>query len=216
MNGTAPSRPNTKTRLLDAALTEFRTKGYCATSVDDLCRAAGVTKGSFFHHFRSKEELGIAAAAHFSAEAEDLFADATYRNLADPRERLLAYVDFRRALLQGDLPEYTCLLGTLVQETYVSHPALTRAGAAGITAHAATLEADIAATLDRYGSARARGITARSVALHIQAVIQGAFILAKATGGPDLAAECLGHLRRYLELLFDDQDPQPDQKVTSE
>jgi len=208
MNGTAPSRPNTKTRLLDAALKEFRIKGYCATSVDDLCRAAGVTKGSFFHHFRSKEELGIAAAAHFSAEAEDLFADATYRDLADPRERLLAYVDFRRALLQGDLPEYTCLLGTLVQETYVSHPALTRAAAAGITAHAATL--------DRYGSARTRGITTRSVALHVQAVIQGAFILAKATGGPDLAAECLGHLRRYLELLFDDQDPQPDQKETSE
>jgi TetR/AcrR family transcriptional repressor of nem operon len=130
-----------------------------------------------------------------------------------PRDHLLGYVDFRRAFLRGDLPD--CLLGTMVQETFASHPALTVASAAAITAHAATLEADIASALDRHVGARTRGITARSLALHTQGVIQGAFILAKATGGPALASESLSHLRRYLELLFDDQKPQTAQMETS-
>jgi TetR/AcrR family transcriptional repressor of nem operon len=44
--------------------------------------------------------------------------------------------------------------------------------------------------------------TAKSLALHTQAVIQGAFILAKATGGAQIAADSIDHLIRYLELLF--------------
>jgi TetR/AcrR family transcriptional regulator, transcriptional repressor for nem operon len=44
--------------------------------------------------------------------------------------------------------------------------------------------------------------TAKSLALHTQAVLQGAFILAKATGGAAIAADSIDHLRRYIELLF--------------
>jgi TetR/AcrR family transcriptional regulator, transcriptional repressor for nem operon len=44
--------------------------------------------------------------------------------------------------------------------------------------------------------------TAKSLALHTQAVIQGAFILAKATGGAEIAADSLDHLRSYIEMLF--------------
>ena len=44
-----------KTKLLDASLTAIRAKGYSATTVDNICETAGVTKGAFFHHFRSKE-----------------------------------------------------------------------------------------------------------------------------------------------------------------
>ena len=53
-----------KTKLLRAALRVIRAKGYAATTVDDICHQAGVTKGSFFHHFKSKDELALAAAAY--------------------------------------------------------------------------------------------------------------------------------------------------------
>jgi TetR/AcrR family transcriptional repressor of nem operon len=199
-----PPNKDARTKLLDAALTAFREKGYAATSVDDLCRAAGVTKGAFFHHFRSKEEIAVAAAAHFGEMAETLFAAATYRTLADPRDRVLAYVDFRREILRGELADFTCLLGTLVQETYASHPAIREACELGIVGHAVTLEEDIAAALAAAG--RYPDWSPRSLALHIQAVLQGSFILAKASGGPALAADSVGHLRRYLALLFDLED----------
>ncbi len=195
-----PAPRDTKTRLLDAALLVIRTKGYSATTVDDLCRAAGVTKGAFFHYFKSKEELAVAAAGHFGAMAEGLFAQAPYRALPDPLSRLLAYVDFRRSILQGTLPEFTCLLGTLVQEAYETSPAIAAACDWEISAHAATLEADIAELMQTQGTMAAW--TASSLALHTQAVIQGAFILAKAKHGPKVAADSLLHLRQYLELLF--------------
>src|SRR6266571_1105292 len=52
------ARPDARTKLLEAALSVIRTKGYSATSVDELCAAAGFTKGAFFLHFKSKDELG--------------------------------------------------------------------------------------------------------------------------------------------------------------
>ncbi len=190
-------------KLLDAALGLIRGQGYGATSVDELCQAAGVTKGAFFHHFRSKEDLGVAAAKHFGEMAEAAFATAPYRRLGTPVERLLGYVDFRRHILQGEMQDYTCLLGTMVQEVYSSHPAIRDACQREITGHAMTLRDDIAAAMA--ASRASGGWTATSLALHVQAVIQGAFILAKASGGPEVAAESLGHLRRYLSMLFENQ-----------
>src|SRR6202045_3819396 len=116
-----------KTRILDAALLVIRAKGYSAATIEDVCQAAGLTKGSFFHHFKSKEELALATAEHFAAMADSLFAKAPYRALDDPLDRLLGYVDFRKTILQGSLPEFTCLLGTMVQETFESHPAIRQA-----------------------------------------------------------------------------------------
>ena len=55
-----------RTRILDAALDVFRAKGYAATRVEDICAAAGLTKGSFFHHFKTKEDLAVAAADRWS------------------------------------------------------------------------------------------------------------------------------------------------------
>ena len=69
---------DSKTRLLDASLQVIRAKGYAATTVDDICHEAGVTKGSFFHHFKSKDCLAVAVADHWSTLTEALFAAAPY------------------------------------------------------------------------------------------------------------------------------------------
>jgi len=199
------SKSAARTKLLDAALSVIRTKGYSATTVDDICQSAGVTKGAFFHHFKSKEDLAVSAAEHFSAMADQIFSTAPYRSLPDPVDRLLGYVDFRKAILQGDLPEFTCLLGTMVQEAYETHPLIREACDKCISEHAGMIEADIAEAMRKSGIDGAW--TAGSLALYTQAVIQGAFILAKARHGPEVAAACLDHLRRYLELLFDQTKP---------
>ena len=189
-----------KAKLLDAALSVIRTKGYSATTVDQLCAAAGVTKGAFFHHFKSKDDLAVAAADYWSEMTGGLFAAAPFHDHADPLDRVLAYLEFRKALLQGGVPEFTCLVGTMVQETYETAPAIREACDRSISDHAATLKADIELAI------RDRGIspewTAASLALHTQAVLQGAFILAKAKGGSEVAADSIDHLIRYVTLLF--------------
>jgi TetR/AcrR family transcriptional repressor of nem operon len=195
-----PSKPAARDKLLAAALSLVREKGYASTSVDELCAEAGVTKGAFFHHFRSKDALAVAAANHWSATTAAFFKSAPYHKHSDPLKRVLGYLDFRKAILKGELAEFTCLVGTMVQEVYHTNPEIRAACEASIIGHVAEIEVDIAKAMKRY---RIRGSwSAASLALHTQAVIQGAFILAKANGGAAIAAASIDHLRRYIQLLF--------------
>jgi TetR/AcrR family transcriptional repressor of nem operon len=173
--------------------------------VDELCAAAGVTKGAFFHHFRTKEELAVAAAAHWSEVTGGLFAAAPYHAPQDPLDRVMGYLDFRAALIAGPTAAFTCLVGTMAQETFLTSPAIRDACFDSISAHAATLEADFAAILASRDVAG--DVTAASLALHTQAVLQGAFILAKAKNDPAIAGDSIRHLRRYLALLFGSAQP---------
>jgi TetR/AcrR family transcriptional repressor of nem operon len=195
-----PHHPS-RTKLIAAALDVVRARGWAATRLDDVCAAAGVTKGSFFHHFDGKDALGLAAAEAWAERADGLLEALDPAAIPDPYDRLLAYIDLRRAIITGDFVEWTCFAGTVVQETWATNPALAAACGRTITDHAAGV-ADLVA--DAMG---ARGIgpdgwSAASLALHIQGVIQGAFILAKATGRAEAAIDSLDHLRRYVTLLF--------------
>ena len=197
---TPPPKTDAKAKLLEAAITVIRTKGFHATTVEDLCVHAGVTKGAFFHHFKTKDELGVAAAEYWSEMTGVLFANAPYHQPSDPLDRFLAYLSFRKAILQGAVPDFTCLVGTMVQETYETNPEIRDACDNAISGHAATLEADIIAAL--WDRSLKPQWTAKSLALHTQAVLQGAFILAKAKGGSDIAADSIDHLMAYVKLLF--------------
>ena len=198
--GLQSGRTGARQKLIDAAISLIRQKGYASTSVDDLCTKAGVTKGAFFHHFKSKDALAIATTNCWCERDSGLFEAAPYHAHSDPLERVLGYLDFRKAILVGKPADFACLAGTMLQEVYTSHPDIARACEACIWDHAAKIEDDIAAAMKRY---RVRGRwTAASLALHMQAVVQGAIILAKAKGGADVAIESIDHLRRYIELLF--------------
>ena len=192
--------PTSRERILNASVKLIRTKGYNATTIDDLCKEAGVTKGAFFHHFKGKEELGVAAAKHWTDMTVPLFEGAPYHVPERALDRVLAYIDFRQSIIGGELAMFTCLAGTLAQEIHTSHPVIARAAGTSITDHAATLVKDIQSAMDE--SERAFEFSAESLALHTQAVLQGGFILAKATGDATHAQESIRHLRRYVELLF--------------
>jgi TetR/AcrR family transcriptional repressor of nem operon len=191
--------PTARDKILDAALALIRERGFAATTVDDLCARAKVTKGAFFHHFESKEQLGVATVEHWSTVTGALFARATYHTAPTALERVLAYVDLRRDLLRGGLAEFTCVAGTMVQETYGAHPRIREACGASIFGHASTLTQDLEDAMREH---RVTGTTPESLAAFTQAALQGAFILAKAKGDVSAAVDAVAHLRRYLELLF--------------
>jgi len=198
--GTIAPPHQSRIRLLDAALQVIRSKGYAATTVDDICHQAGVTKGSFFHHFKTKDELALGAVAHWRAMTEGFFAVAPHQQPSDPLARLLGYLDFRAAILTGGLADYTCLLGTLVQETYDTHPHIRVACEQALSSHVAALASDVEAAKQIY--APNATWTAQSVGYYIQAVLQGSFIFAKAKQGPEIVRENIEHLRRYLQVLL--------------
>jgi TetR/AcrR family transcriptional repressor of nem operon len=195
----ADAAETTRTRLLTATIDLVRAQGYAATRVEDICSAAGVTKGSFFHHFASKEDLAIAAARQWDERASQLFALARYQHEPEALHRLLGYLEFRRELLAGDIREWTCFAGTTIQEVHENYPAIRDACAAAIEHHLLFLRAMIDDVLREHP---VPGLAAGPLAVHIQAVIQGAFVMAKARQDRQAAVDSLEHLHRYVEMLF--------------
>lgn len=195
-----------RSKLLEAAIALVCKQGFSATSVDQICAAAGVTKGAFFHHFASKEALGTAAAGAWTERAEQLiFTLPEWTRMPDPLDRLLTHIDFRAAMIEGSAEDFTCFVGTMVQESFASSDILRAASDASFTAYAERLAEDIEAAIDQHGIVNdfAGGdISALSLAYHVQAVLQGAFILAKAKGSPEIARDNIRHLKHYVSLLF--------------
>ena len=195
----AETPENSRTRLLTATIDLVRANGYAATRVEDVCTAAGVTKGSFFHHFASKEDLAIAAAGQWNDRAAQLFAQAPFMSEPDALQRLLKYLSFRKELLAGEIWEWSCYAGTTIQETHETYPAIRDACARSITTHVAMLRTMVDDVLREHPVPNLR---ADSLAMYLQAVIQGAFIMAKANQDVQSARDVIDHLHRYVELLF--------------
>lgn len=189
-----------RTKLLDAAIEIVREQGFSATSVDQLCQKAGVTKGAFFHHFASKEALGAAAADYWTEMSSNLFMEADYNRHDDPLDRYLGYLDFREEIATGEVAEFTCYAGTSLQECYGSSDAIRDAAYQSIAGHSARLADDLDQAIAEYGAPD--GVTGLSLGLYTQAVLQGAFILAKGQGDAAPVHDAIAHLRRYILMLF--------------
>lgn len=192
-------RGEARLRLLNAAMDLIRRQGFAATSVDELCAAAGVTKGAFFHHFATKEALGVAMLQHWTETTGAMFAAHDYNLKPDPLDRVFAYLDLRRSLLGLPLPEFSCLAGTTVQETFQTFPLIRAAAADSVRSGAAHVEAHLAEALATHP---VPGVTAASLGRLVQVAVQGGIVVAKALDDPTPAREAFDHLERYLRLLF--------------
>jgi AcrR family transcriptional regulator len=83
-------RRSPRARLLAAAMDAFSRRGYADVAIDDICRAAGVAKGSFYRHYRSKEEVFFAAAQAVADEVAQAFTEGTGAPIPVPSEKAAA------------------------------------------------------------------------------------------------------------------------------
>ncbi len=108
---TASEQSETKDRLLKVATELMIEKGFVATTVDDICEAAKVTKGAFFHYFGTKEDLAEEAIAHFSERMRENFKACCPEAVKDPLDRIYAIVD--GSILNSQRSEMKgCLVGS--------------------------------------------------------------------------------------------------------
>ena len=101
--------PHGQDSLMEIAVGEFITRGYDATSMEDLSRAAGITKSSFYHHFASKEAL-LRAALDRSLAGLFALLEEPGATTGTPLQRLRHIVRGQVAVLQRELPYVTLLL----------------------------------------------------------------------------------------------------------
>jgi TetR/AcrR family transcriptional regulator, transcriptional repressor for nem operon len=103
------AKRTSKEKLIRAARNLMLAQGYPITSVDDIIEAAGVSKGSFYHYFDSKEELALTAMHEFLADGASLMMDGPFRDIADPRDRSIAFLKHVESVAMR-LWDHGCLL----------------------------------------------------------------------------------------------------------
>jgi TetR/AcrR family transcriptional repressor of nem operon len=164
-------------------------KGYSATRVDEVCERAGVSKGSFYHFFSSKEDLGLAVLDAFYERNRRVMASAPTPG-GNPRERALALAD-HLITSAGTLWGGGCLLGSLALELAESNPK--------VSAAVSNKFRDLTATLaEGFAPLAGAGDDAADIAEEFIVTVEGALVLARADGDWGYVERALKRFRRSL------------------
>ncbi len=195
------ANPTTKEILLDAAQRLMLAKGYTATSVDEICEAAVLTKGSFFHYFESKEDLGKAVLDRYVSSTYMAVQDAPFIKKSDPLQRVYGYIDFMINLSRDPKRKNGCLLGNFAQVLSDTHPDIRSQCAKHFTWWARTLKREMDETIKRH-SPKAP-IDSQSLADYFIALFEGSLMMAKTKRDVKLIEKNLRHFKQYLKSIFE-------------
>ncbi len=197
----------TKERIFDAAQTQVLEKGFAATSIDDIIKATGMTKGAFFHHFRSKSDLARQLVERFADNDFKMFDEWDRRAEAladDPYQALVLFLkQFEDWLDNLAEPFAGCMFAVYVYESQQFDDQVNDFIKQSFIRWQAYYEKKFDAVL---AVRRPKlDVTARELAETIVAVLEGAFILARSHQDPALTTRQSRLFRDYLKLLFEDQ-----------
>jgi TetR/AcrR family transcriptional regulator, transcriptional repressor for nem operon len=184
--------------LVQAATDLMLRNGYTATTVDQICAAAGVTKGALFHHFPSKELLAETCLHEWPKRLGELHRSADYQALEDPVARLFGAIDLMSDLFQRPEVHKSCLAGTTVQEVSETNPMLRDAAQTCFVRGQAFFQS----LLDDACRSRGVELDTASLANHWMCTMQGALLMWKASRDDRVIAESFQHLRNYFEQLL--------------
>lgn len=198
---TAKAHSPAKDKLLDAAQSLMLAKGFTATTVDEICETAKLTKGSFFHYFKSKEELGRAALDRFVSTMQQITQQAPFHKERDPLKRVYGYVDFMIRMAKDPRTPKSCLLGTFAQELSDTHPKIRSRCAEHFCLWAEAFKKDLDEAKAKYRPKAA--IDTQELAEHFIAVAEGALILARAKQDTGVVETHLRHFMQYVKTLLE-------------
>ena len=176
-------------------------QGFAATTVDQICAEAGLSKGSFFHNFASKEAIGLEAMAGFATAGMDLYAAAAGEGTnADPLAELHRLLDIMDGLVEQHGDDLMCMIGMLAQELSATHPTIREAAAGHMRAW---VEMVTRMLVDAKRLHRpSHDFDPAEVAWTLYSIWQGSMLIGKTLRSPATISANLGHGRRYLDLLF--------------
>ncbi len=190
---TADPHAPTKEKLLDAAQKLVMTKGLAATSVDDICKEAKASKGSFFHFFKNKEDLAKILLTRYTDMQVKMLRSLTVTRSQDPRAHVLEIVDAIIESFKDPSNPKSCVAGNVAQEMSVTNPIMRSACAESFDRVCAVFVPEF----------RAAGVSKpEELAEMLSSLVQGSFIMAKAQGDGAVGVRNLRHFRRYLEGLL--------------
>jgi AcrR family transcriptional regulator len=183
------SQKTTRELIVEAADELFYQRGYGHTSFADIAAAVGISRGNFYHHFKSKDEILEAVIAHRVGKTTAML-DRWEREGKGPIERIRSFIDIL-VVNRAKIMKHGCPVGTLCAElAKLEHPA---------ERDATHLFALFRAWLARQFVALGCGADADELALHLLSQSQGVATLANAFGDRSFVEREVTRMRQWLE-----------------
>jgi TetR/AcrR family transcriptional repressor of nem operon len=198
----------TRERIVAAAEALILAKGYAGTTLDDVLAATGLTKGAFFHHFKGKADLARAVVERYAEGDFELFrswSGRADRLSDDPLERVLIFLKLFEEYLDGlGKPFPGCVFASYTYESRQFGPDVHDYIRSRLRSWIGLYEEKLAALIGARPAVRA--VSARSLAEMIATIVEGGFVMANAMGDATwLQGQCAEY-RRYLQLLFAEEE----------
>lgn len=189
---TPAGRLDTREKLVRTAERLMLRDGYSAMRVDDVIRKAGLSKGSFYHFFDSKEALGLAALERYYADRVGRLAAGAYATEPDPLRRAEGFVKHASRVAE-DLWATGCLLASLAADAAGSSRAISNA----LKKRTSDLRALLADLLVPFATP---DVAAADLADQFLVCIEGSIVLARIHDDPTYLRRGLEQFRRCLHI----------------
>lgn len=189
--------PDTRDRIVYAALGLFARKGYGSTSVADILHEAGVNAGSLYHFFPGKQDVLLAVLEAYRQGIGPMLLEPAWARTADPIERVFALLEHYRAHLVRTECTYGCPIGSLALELHEPDPAVRELLAVNFEGWIAAIERCFVDAGDRLPP----DVDRRALAVFALTTMEGGVMLARTDRAPDPFDQAVRMLRHYVDTL---------------
>lgn len=189
--------PDTREKIVFAALQLFARKGYGSTSVADILDAAGLNAGSLYHFFPGKQDVLLAVLDAYRTGIHPMLLAPAWEGVDDPIERVFALLARYRAALTMSDCTYACPIGSIALELHEPDPSVRALLAANFAGWVGAIERCFTDAGDRLP----RGVDRRQLAIFALTTMEGGVMLARTDRSPIPFDAAVAMFRDYLDRL---------------
>ncbi|HEX7026457.1 MAG TPA: TetR/AcrR family transcriptional regulator [Gammaproteobacteria bacterium] len=195
----------TREKILEIAEGLILQKGFAGTSIDDILRETGITKGGFFYHFNGKNDLARHLLLRY-LENDQRFFNALFERAQtlseDPLQQMLIFLKLL-AEEMANLPDTHpgCLVASFAYESQQVDATVRELNRRGLQSWRETFQTQLDLVAARY-PARTE-VSAVELADMLSAIIEGGIVLSKVYADQAILVQQLLHYRTYIRFLFD-------------
>lgn len=198
MNKTFSKAEKTRQFIIEKTAPVFNTKGYAGTSLSDLTKATGLTKGSIYGNFQNKDEVALASFDYNFSRVNNYLKNKILAS-ENAIERLLAYPQVYRDFLKIPFLQPGCPILNTSTEADDTHPLLKEKAAGALAFWKKSLENQVKRGIERK---EVKSNTDHvEVAVIIMSLIEGSIMQAKVTGKSTELRIAMNYLQRYIISL---------------
>lgn len=193
-----PAPKSTRDRLIEAGLYLFWLQGYTATGIAEILSRANVNAGSFYHFFKTKEELLLAVLELYIQSLEPVVVQPVLGQIADPVERVFGILDFYRRNLLATGCTYGCPIGRLALEIPEEQFRVHKRLADNFDGWTAAVEKCLEDARERFPN----GTNLKTLSKFVLTVMEGGVMQSRAHRDVGPFDSSVEHLREYFRLLM--------------